>query len=977
MAVIAAVAEATTVPAADSVSISTTSSSWANISQYAPSALDLILAGPRIVKGFGSFILITIPEAVDSAINAGRGQRMIPSPTGALQGLEMATTVGPTAPNHIAQAGADILEVLEGQTASNGARFTLDSIRGLGNVFHYATSKWAWGCILMAVILNRTQVYASTRRHLVLGWKIRLLLRLLPIISFLLQGVGLLRSIQCQTSPDFAELRWGNSSRTSELLFHEPSGGFLHTISSTLLLGSSDADSCHAINMVPAEVVEGSEKLLELKGSLSRLFPLFLTFCGSQFVEALSATVQGRPVAPEVGMSLFEHSLAFAEADAAAITTQLGWGPFVDTKSRSAKNSTSDMAPGQFAVKLKSKTNAPPEVLLVGALSAGNHLTSQILGVFDMQKRFRLYNTGFWGLCFISAIVWSFMSFSIDEAGNHSLLRFPTVCIVGFIPHIMVVIGILICGAIYSVALLLSALAPTSQQEAERPFKERLLSAHENLQTNIPVPNFARPSHELDAYSALIKIGFNALTVASEAVYLNESREVNVKQMTWLEEDRWAEMEDNGARWLGPNFRTLDDPSDGASIGLVATTENPMDLLMRSSSGYSRERIPHKSGKGKAVEKGIRDGVGAAERSGRWIMAMDFFTGILRLMAGWISSLIMAAFATLGWQVRPSWLVRWTRRPGAGQKADEARQRGDPGTMEFWMVNEDGEMVLPTDGNVDVENEMRKRQREQIEGSRRWSDADEQNLASNLYGWWKNNGWWGEIDTSGQFEPTPTELYDDTTSVVSMSTNSGEDGCESDNNYDGRCTPTQRDYRFSRDSTPASVIDNPLSVDRLSRLLNPQSPEERAEATALSLHLSSDKIVTRSRFREMQDRQRAQVLTHTRNLPKNFRPSAASGKLTPQEEEQILEHLIISRRSFHNATASKSNTESWAHGGSGSGAEGPQCVVCQSSPRTIIVWPCRCLSLCDDCRVQLAMNNFEKCVCCRREVGAFSRIYVP
>jgi len=51
--------------------------------------------------------------------------------------------------------------------------------------------------------------------------------------------------------------------------------------------------------------------------------------------------------------------------------------------------------------------------------------------------------------------------------------------------------------------------------------------------------------------------------------------------------------------------------------------------------------------------------------------------------------------------------------------------------------------------------------------------------------------------------------------------------------------------------------------------------------------------------------------------------------------------------------------------------------VCQSAPRTIIVWPCRCLSLCDDCRVSLAMNNFDKCVCCRREVTSFSRIYVP
>jgi hypothetical protein len=43
--------------------------------------------------------------------------------------------------------------------------------------------------------------------------------------------------------------------------------------------------------------------------------------------------------------------------------------------------------------------------------------------------------------------------------------------------------------------------------------------------------------------------------MASEAVYLNESLEVNVKQLTWLEEDRLREIEETGVHWLGPNFR--------------------------------------------------------------------------------------------------------------------------------------------------------------------------------------------------------------------------------------------------------------------------------------------------------------------------------------------------------------------------------------------------------------------------------------
>lgn len=95
--------------------------------------------------------------------------------------------------------------------------------------------------------------------------------------------------------------------------------------------------------------------------------------------------------------------------------------------------------------------------------------------------------------------------------------------------------------------------------------------------------------------------------------------------------------------------------------------------------------------------------------------------------------------------------------------------------------------------------------------------------------------------------------------------------------------------------------------------------------------------------------------------------------MTDEEQADLLEQLILSRRA--------ETQRSEQHGGGddgGRGAEaGPPCVVCHSAPRKIIVWPCRCLSLCDECRVSLAMNNFDKCVCCRREVISFSRIYVP
>ncbi|KAN0064301.1 hypothetical protein ACQY0O_002492 [Thecaphora frezii] len=73
------------------------------------------------------------------------------------------------------------------------------------------------------------------------------------------------------------------------------------------------------------------------------------------------------------------------------------------------------------------------------------------------------------------------------------------------------------------------------------------------------------------------------------------------------------------------------------------------------------------------------------------------------------------------------------------------------------------------------------------------------------------------------------------------------------------------------------------------------------------------------------------------------------------------------------------------------------CVVCCVEERNVICWPCRCLSLCNDCRESLASRppyrNFSGggggggdrggrgashlCPTCRTPVEAFSRLYVP
>ncbi|ODN84548.1 hypothetical protein L202_00478 [Cryptococcus amylolentus CBS 6039] len=56
------------------------------------------------------------------------------------------------------------------------------------------------------------------------------------------------------------------------------------------------------------------------------------------------------------------------------------------------------------------------------------------------------------------------------------------------------------------------------------------------------------------------------------------------------------------------------------------------------------------------------------------------------------------------------------------------------------------------------------------------------------------------------------------------------------------------------------------------------------------------------------------------------------------------------------------------------------CVVCMVSTRDTILWPCRCLALCNDCRESLASRltaDDQMCPCCRKKVEGYSRIYIP
>ncbi|KAJ2968077.1 hypothetical protein NUW58_g10303 [Xylaria curta] len=579
----------------------------------------------------------------------------------------------------------------------------------------------------MAIILNRTHIFAASRRRLRLTWPIRLFLRFAPILLFSYQARRLLQAIQCQTSPDFAEMRWGSSTKTSELMFAEPSR-YLHGLSSTLLLGASDYDSCLAINMIPSNNQDFSH---ELRGSLSQLWPLFQTLCLSHFVETVSCAVQGRPVAVETGMTLFEHSLAFAEADA-AIGNQLGWGLF---SSGNTSNATFQQASGASIAISRSmimkRVNTPPEVLLIAFLSSMSHITSHLLGLFGLQNRYRLFSTGFWAMCFMGSLIIEAFNFSLDDLSHMGLLRFPTVCIIGFVPHLMVFAGILMCAAIYAFALSLAALEPPESTAEGRPlgFRGRIRHAHENMQANISLADI-RISRSMDFYTALLRTGFGVITMASEAVYLNEDRGVNLKDRTWLEEERYRELESLRMQWAGTGVAGDSRNDSVGTIGLVPIKDGQAG----ASSGYARERAAQNVPKSRVGDRRSRDGVGAAERSSRWVLALEFLMSINRLLLKWVSLILLKGLARIG-VTRQPWILVYLSRWPASSKKDEKQPDKLPKTRYRFGKNRHGSLLF-NDETTDVEAEVRRRLRRSPETA----DLPEDELDSRLYDSWKRLG---------------------------------------------------------------------------------------------------------------------------------------------------------------------------------------------------------------------------------------------
>jgi Zinc finger, C3HC4 type (RING finger) len=757
-------------------------------------------------------------------------------------------------------------------------------------------------------------------------------------------------------------MRYDNAS-LHYALDHAGDGGFLYQFSRSILFWESDDESCRAVGMAALP------KTHKQSGSLALLWPLFLSFCASSFVETLVSALQNRQ--PITENSLFEQSLAFAEAEALVVR------PF--EIAMIAGKADPD---GGFPVKVnhvKRVMNVTQEVLLISLISALSNLSSNVLAVFGKRKKWRLVNTAIWGFAYMGAFLWGIFKVFTEDNYDMWNFHFPTVFVIGFIPHLLIIIGMLGCATIYGFALLLMMLSPPPGQHSPTTIRERFAMAYENLQANVYLATGEniRFSWEDDFYSSLLKAGFTILSCASEAVYLNESTDIRVGGLTWLEQNRMEELAKRHGLLFQKMHKSIPNEIKRKAATGYATVDEADQRLTGRFSGYAIERKPRSRDRNTdPILFNTNNGnIGVVERHGRLSLALRFMRGLF-----WLSlAITLNSFFTLCRLVGITYRPLWVRRlvgPGSNEKPHN-EPATQPSSLDFWVLSDDGNFKPASDPSIDVEAEMRRQQK--LGRSRPPVVDSDRDLDERLYDWWKLGGWWGEADSSGEYVPHIAVEDDDATSVISSAiTEDSRDHLDwtTESEDDGIQTPTRADP-FPQSSFFQNDLVDPHV---LANLLDPQTIEHQQEGRMLARRLRTPGILTRASYQRSADRDRAAVLTSSRA----FNPDRRV--LDAEEEERRLESFVLEQRQRHvaktspkyqHASAAGSSTEDWSSGAPGMGSSGPLCVVCQDSPRTVLLWPCGCLALCDECRVIMATRNFTNCVCCRTSTEAFSRLYVP
>jgi len=391
-------------------------------------------------------------------------------------------------------ASAFVTAIVEQSEHSNELAFLFNK---LGSITKYCCSIYGVTCLVMALVLNRTLVIASTNntrtqqillnrnRGVRSGDKLGEFLKKVSIVSFrlgvvvmlLYQGYNCLVALSLLGSIGLP----GGSSRTwfYDVLLYFP-------------IFDYDSEKFSGIKYMATP-----DDQVMLGPTTDMYWPIFLTFCLSSFMETFVSAIQGRKPYTESGITIFEHSLAFQEF---------------------STNGSLFFGSSKFHER-------PTEQVLVATLFLiCNHLNIHIGGLLNNNK-YRLIPSTVFGLGFLSYFVSSFF--------NRKIFGFPLILIITFIPQLVIFQIIALSGAIFILAIIANGF-----RLQDLNYASFLKSETTDNEVEYSVQNLNIHLND-DFYTALLNLVMISIISAGKSSYITELSIVNMDNQTWVERSMW------------------------------------------------------------------------------------------------------------------------------------------------------------------------------------------------------------------------------------------------------------------------------------------------------------------------------------------------------------------------------------------------------------------------------------------------------
>lgn len=372
------------------------------------------------------------------------------------------------------------------------------SLIRLGSLARYCCSIYGATCLLMALILNRTMVIASTNntrnqqaqlnrnrigtvnatpfksseivKQIVLS-----LLRISSILLLFYHGYCVLVALKLHNQI--------STSRPSSISW------LLNLIPDSLFAYDSYYFSNTAMNTPLTQVMIGP--------STNMYWPIFLNFCFSSFAETFHSVAAGRKPYTESGITIFEHSISFQEFS----------------------------SNGAFFFGDSRFHNRPTEQVLVSAFFLIlTHLNVHIGGLIN-NNEYRLIPSSIFGI--------GFLTYFVASIYRGEIFEFPSILILTYIPQVLIV------GIIFlSLSIFILAVVANGYKTQDLNYASFL--SQENLENEIDyITQNANIRLSDDFYTAIMNLVMLSITSAGKSSYIAELSVVSMDDETWIERSLW------------------------------------------------------------------------------------------------------------------------------------------------------------------------------------------------------------------------------------------------------------------------------------------------------------------------------------------------------------------------------------------------------------------------------------------------------